>query len=727
MSAEDDLKLLKKYARRCNQQNKLLQKLVVSISNAVLPPQLMESFDFDNVTDEMVEDFVARFTNNVKASDGQPPAIADVAIKDQRIKSLETTLASLDQLVDEKDDKIINLQRTINELQNQLDVLKAREEVNRSWSDEHIVVPKQLATRKNADSAPLRSINDLMNSGMTAPLLDVDVAGSVDDFMAMLEGVSSNGSLGRTSPREDATLTSPPDEDIAQPPSEISELFDALDFDNNLRKELEEREHEVALSVPSSREENEETMPSPTAPPIELLFDFSSHEANARHIEKLHDNNISEEAVVQDEVYDSAAPLMASSSGVDIQGDTPHFVLRPVVEPISLNPFDEDDNTGTIDGIQSEVNSNKLISQQNPTLQLAVAAAAPVTAFPKELDPVEAPADVSRDAATESSAENSRDKHRERFTSVASSDNGDAWAEFTERHLCPPHGLKSAVVDHLLQSWTSDQRKMQYLISWIECLASPLPSQFPPGLQIVRVSPVLRDGFLILLLPIIRHISMHEVTAFVRPSEAGRLSSNQEDDDDSVEDDLYDIRFQVSRSAVSNEVISSSGASTDEKKEASAAIRPDKAALQVNVGQAANVAGAKPVCSEIAPSAVHSEGVVSSASSISSVLQAIPTPLASFSSLLGPISSFWPLGGSAVSGNSAAVSVAAVSGYGVIKNGDDVASSLSEGKDNAHFSVAANNNATNSSKAEEPSVVAETKKGPPADRIAARLASLRNK
>jgi hypothetical protein len=34
--------------------------------------------------------------------------------------------------------------------------------------------------------------------------------------------------------------------------------------------------------------------------------------------------------------------------------------------------------------------------------------------------------------------------------------------------------------------------QMQYLISWIECLASPLPSQFPPGLQIVRISPVLR-------------------------------------------------------------------------------------------------------------------------------------------------------------------------------------------------------------------------------------------
>ena len=420
MSAEDDLKLLKKYARRCNQQNKLLQTLVVSISNVVLPPQVVESFDFDNVTDEMVEDFVVRFTNNVKGtSHGQTSAIADIAIKDQRINSRETTLASLDQLVDEKDDKIISLQRTINELQNQLDVLKTREEVNRSWSDEHILVPKQPATRKNADSAPLRSINDLINSGMTAPLLEVDVAGSVDDFMAMLEGVSSNGSLGRTSPREDATLTSPPDEDIPQPPSEISELFDALDFDNNLRKELEESEHAVVLSVPSNREENEETIPSPTAPPIELLFDFSLHEANARHhLEKLHDNDIS---VVQDEVYDSAAPLMAS--GVDIQGDTPHFALRPVAEPISLNPFDEDENTGTVVGFESEVNSNKSICQEDPTLQLASAAATPVAASPKELDPVEAPADVSRDAATEGSAENSRDKPRERFTSV---DNGDA-------------------------------------------------------------------------------------------------------------------------------------------------------------------------------------------------------------------------------------------------------------------------------------------------------------
>jgi hypothetical protein len=34
------------------------------------------------------------------------------------------------------------------------------------------------------------------------------------------------------------------------------------------------------------------------------------------------------------------------------------------------------------------------------------------------------------------------------------------WSEYLERHLLPPYGLNSPVIDHLLQNWTTDVDKV---------------------------------------------------------------------------------------------------------------------------------------------------------------------------------------------------------------------------------------------------------------------------
>ena len=42
------------------------------------------------------------------------------------------------------------------------------------------------------------------------------------------------------------------------------------------------------------------------------------------------------------------------------------------------------------------------------------------------------------------------------------------WAPYHDRHVLPPYGLDSPVVEHLLRNWTSDQKK----VIGVHCAAS---------------------------------------------------------------------------------------------------------------------------------------------------------------------------------------------------------------------------------------------------------------
>jgi hypothetical protein len=80
--------------------------------------------------------------------------------------------------------------------------------------------------------------------------------------------------------------------------------------------------------------------------------------------------------------------------------------------------------------------------------------------------------------------------------------------------MVPPYGIDSPVVDHLLKSWTNDTErvivfamivfayntltcfyfilKIKYLLSWVECLSSPLPSDFPVALRLTELTSIIR-------------------------------------------------------------------------------------------------------------------------------------------------------------------------------------------------------------------------------------------
>ena len=73
----------------------------------------------------------------------------------------------------------------------------------------------------------------------------------------------------------------------------------------------------------------------------------------------------------------------------------------------------------------------------------------------------------------------------------------------------PPFGVESPVVAHLLDAWTHDETKLEYLRKWLRYLIHDklpsLPPGFTPGVQLLGLRPEIKDGFVVLLLPMLRH------------------------------------------------------------------------------------------------------------------------------------------------------------------------------------------------------------------------------
>ena len=93
------------------------------------------------------------------------------------------------------------------------------------------------------------------------------------------------------------------------------------------------------------------------------------------------------------------------------------------------------------------------------------------------------------------------------------------WTEHTERDT-PPEGIEdpqSAVVQHLLSSWSTKAENVTYITNWLislkEARSSKLPTDFPMGLQLVSLDETLKDNFLAILVPAIDvHLSIDLTT-----------------------------------------------------------------------------------------------------------------------------------------------------------------------------------------------------------------------
>ncbi|KAE9020534.1 hypothetical protein PR003_g12345 [Phytophthora rubi] len=93
------------------------------------------------------------------------------------------------------------------------------------------------------------------------------------------------------------------------------------------------------------------------------------------------------------------------------------------------------------------------------------------------------------------------------------------WQEELVRHPTPHFDLESPEVAYILRAWTKNIKKMRYLRRWlIQVVATkgPLPDDFPMGVELPRLPPEVRDGFLTLILPLLRKQTQREILAHSR-------------------------------------------------------------------------------------------------------------------------------------------------------------------------------------------------------------------
>lgn len=93
------------------------------------------------------------------------------------------------------------------------------------------------------------------------------------------------------------------------------------------------------------------------------------------------------------------------------------------------------------------------------------------------------------------------------------------WQQELVRHPTPTFDLDSPEVQYLLHAWTANVKKLHYLRLWLTQIATtrgPLPSDVPMGIELPRLAPEVRDGFLTLVVPLLRRQTEREVNVHSR-------------------------------------------------------------------------------------------------------------------------------------------------------------------------------------------------------------------
>ncbi|GAB9471827.1 hypothetical protein Gpo141_00009026 [Globisporangium polare] len=92
--------------------------------------------------------------------------------------------------------------------------------------------------------------------------------------------------------------------------------------------------------------------------------------------------------------------------------------------------------------------------------------------------------------------------------------NAMQWREELVRHPTPHFDLDSPEVHYLLHSWTTNLQKLHYLRMWFTQVVTtrgPLAEDFPLGVELPRLLPEIRDGFLTLVVPLLRKQTQRDI------------------------------------------------------------------------------------------------------------------------------------------------------------------------------------------------------------------------
>jgi len=80
------------------------------------------------------------------------------------------------------------------------------------------------------------------------------------------------------------------------------------------------------------------------------------------------------------------------------------------------------------------------------------------------------------------------------------------WNEVLLDEPAPPIGIDSPVIDNLLENWSDDGEKVDYMKLWLICTMEdrPRPADMPRNVQLLSISPAVKDGFLMLVYPLLK-------------------------------------------------------------------------------------------------------------------------------------------------------------------------------------------------------------------------------
>mmetsp|Transcript_3113 Transcript_3113/g.4779 ORF Transcript_3113/g.4779 Transcript_3113/m.4779 type:complete len:283 (+) Transcript_3113:68-916(+) len=97
---------------------------------------------------------------------------------------------------------------------------------------------------------------------------------------------------------------------------------------------------------------------------------------------------------------------------------------------------------------------------------------------------------------------------------------GNDWVKESSVFPCPPYGLGNPVVKLIVSEWSSDLEKQTYLNYWLRSAASKeaLPQGFPTGLQLVSIPTEIKDGFIMVVIPILIKESGRKFQVYCRKS-----------------------------------------------------------------------------------------------------------------------------------------------------------------------------------------------------------------
>uniref|UniRef100_A0A7S3K3N6 PDZ domain-containing protein n=1 Tax=Aureoumbra lagunensis TaxID=44058 RepID=A0A7S3K3N6_9STRA len=124
-----------------------------------------------------------------------------------------------------------------------------------------------------------------------------------------------------------------------------------------------------------------------------------------------------------------------------------------------------------------------------------------------------------------------------------------SWQTLTITEPCPSFGIRSPEIDHLIDQWTNDPKKAQYVRLWLAVAADAygatgnvaLPAKFPRGLQLAGLRHELLHGFLALVVPILQKArGDHVVDVKIR-----HVPSTTSDDSSGNNNQRWDLALKV--------------------------------------------------------------------------------------------------------------------------------------------------------------------------------------